>query len=335
MGARGAAIVPGGHTKEQWSASLDADTVKRFHRQVVSEDLENLALILRAAALAGKPAETMQFRAAVEEPPPENTKDLEQYWTNRARFAALDHRPADALAYYRIALDDRTNPPAYEHGILHDDLTAEFHTLWTRQGGTETAWTAWNPPTPSATPSTSAEAAQPGSAVDKPPLAPPAAQKKNAKAVTPPEGDWEKVAKKMPAFELSDFSGRQWRQADLTGKVIVVVSWATWCGPCHLQDALLQKFYDKVKDRKDLAVMSFNVDENPGQVLPFMRKQGYTFPILAAFSYPEAQNFVPRTWIIDKQGNWRWVKNGYDESKTYAEFEKDMLSQIGKAAAGQ
>ena len=326
----------GGHTKEQWSASIDADTVKRFHREVASEDIENLGLILRAAALAGKPAEAIKFRAVIEEPPPENKRDLEQYWTNRARFAALDHRPEDALAYYRIALDDRTSPPSYSHGVLRDDLTAEFHALWTRQGGTETAWVAWNPPAADAA-SESAEAAQPGAAAGKPPVAPAAAQKKkkNAKAVTPQEGDWEKVTEKMPTFELSDFSGKQWKQGDLAGKVVVVVSWATWCGPCHLQDALLQKFYNNVKDRKGVAVVSFNVDENPGQVLPFMRKQGYTFPVLAAFSYPEAQGLVPRTWIIDKQGNWRWVKDGYDESKTYDEFEKDMLSQIGKAEAEQ
>jgi thiol-disulfide isomerase/thioredoxin len=316
----------GGHTKETWSSSLDADTVKRFHRQMVSMDLENLGLILKAAMLAGKPEEAMQFRAAIEEPPPENKKDLGQYWTNRARFASLDHHPEDALVYYRTALDSRMQPPTYSQGILRDDLTAEFHTLWTRQGGTETAWALWNPPAPV----TDADATQRdgASAAGKPAVTP-----KGVAAAQ--EGEWEKVGKEMPSFELSDFSGKKWRQGDLAGKVVVVVSWATWCGPCRLQDALLQKFYDKVKDRKDLTIVSFNVDENPGQVLPFMQKQGYTFPVLAAFSYEGAQNYVPRTWIIDKQGHWRWVKNGYDESKTYAEFEKGLLSQIDKAEVGQ
>jgi thiol-disulfide isomerase/thioredoxin len=219
------------------------------------------------------------------------------------------------------------NPPEYSHGILRDHLTAEFHALWVRQGGTQTAWAASNPPASAA----SADAGQPGTAAGKPSVA----QKKNARAGTTEEGAWEEVTKKMPAFELSDFSGKQWKQGDLAGKVVVVVSWATWCGPCHLQDGLLQKFYDKVKDRTDLTVVSFNIDENAGQVLPLMRKQGYTFPVLAAFSYEQARDFVPRTWIIDKQGHWRWVKNGYDESKTYAEFEKDLLSRIGKAEAGQ
>jgi thiol-disulfide isomerase/thioredoxin len=275
----------GGHTKEEWSDSLDADTVKRFHRQTVSMDLENLGLILRAAALAGKPEDVMQFRAVIEEAPPENERDLvEQYWTNRARFAALDHHPEDALVYYRIALDNRTQSPTYSHGILRDDLTADFHALWTRQGGTQAAWALWNPPAPVA----NTDATQPG--VASVASTPVITRKKFVPAAQ--EGEWQKVTTKMPSFELSDFSGKQWRQGDLAGKVVVVVSWATWCGPCHLQDALLQKFYGKVKDRKDLTVVSFNIDENPGQVLPFMQKQGYSFPVLAAFSYEQAQNYV-------------------------------------------
>ena len=65
-----------------------------------------------------------------------------------------------------------------------------------------------------------------------------------------------------------------------------------------------------------------------------MQKQGYTFPVLAAFSIPERmRQLVPRTWIIDPNGNWLWVKNGYDESQAYGDFEKEMLEQIGKAKA--
>jgi len=319
----------GGHTQEHWGASIDAATAKRFYGQMVSEDLNNLGLILKAAALADKPGEALKFRAVIEEPPPENKKDLTQYWTNRARLAALDHHPQDALAYYRIALEDRTHPPEYSHGVLRDDLTAEFHTLWTKQGGTESAWAASKALATDA----SADASQPGAA----PVAgkPVATPKKAAQKIAAKEEDWKKVTTKMPAFELSDFSGKQWRQPDLTGKIVVVVSWATWCGPCHLQDAMLQKFYDKVKNRKDLVVVSLNIDQNPGQVLPFMRKQGYTFPVLAASSYAQAQEYVPQTWIIDKQGKWLWVKGGYDESKTYADFEKDLLNQIEKGEAGR
>ena len=140
---------------------------------------------------------------------------------------------------------------------------------------------------------------------------------------------------KMTAIDLADFSGKRWHQKDLVGKTVVIVSWATWCGPCRLQDAQLEKFYVKMKDRKDLAILGLNVDENPGEVRPFMQQHGYTFPVLAGSSFKQAVGLVPRTWIIDKQGNWRWVRNGFNEEKTYSDFETDLLGQIAKVSAGQ
>lgn len=319
----------GGHTKTKWGDNIPEEDLKRFKGYAAAEDLSVLGLILQAATLAGEPEEALQFRSAIEEPPPSDKSTLEQYWTNRARLASLDKHPQDALVYYRLALENRTKAPEYHHGLLRDDLTAEFHKLWTSQGGTETAWLAWNPPLSTERPEIKTEATAAGKNVL------PTNTNTLAKKEKGQETQWKTITAKMPSFQLSDFSGKAWKQKDLQGKVVVVVSWATWCAPCRLQDKLLQSFYDKVKDRKDLVIVSFNVDENPGLVLPFMQKQEYTFPVLAAFSYEEAKGLVPRTWIIDALGNWRWVKDGYDESKTYAEFEKDMLAQVEKAKVGQ
>ena len=116
----------------------------------------------------------------------------------------------------------------------------------------------------------------------------------------------------------------------------MITTWATWCEWCRLEDQYLEKFYEKEKGRKDLAILSFDLDENPGQVLPFMQQQGYTFPVLAAFSIPDNMTqSLPRTWIIDPNGNWLWEKVGYDESQAYADFEKEMLGRIDKAKASQ
>ncbi|GGG99354.1 TlpA disulfide reductase family protein [Silvibacterium dinghuense] len=327
----------GGHTEPNWSASLTADDIKRFNRYKESEDLDTVGLILQAALLTNQPQAASPLRASIEGPAPANEKDLTQYWTNRARLAALEHRPQDALAYYRLALDNRAEPPDWQHGVLEDRLMTEFHTLWTAQGGSETAWTAWNPPA-LGTASEATNAKTPDAKImdtktSETAARPPTAAKKKA-AVAASEDGWKPVTDTMPAFVLSDFSGRTWKQSELAGKVVLIVSWATWCGPCNLQDEMLEKFYEKEKGRKDLVILTFNIDQNPGEVLPFMRRKGYTFPVLAAASYPNVQNFVPRTWIIDKQGHWRWTLGGYDDAKTYPEFEKNLLTQIGKAEGG-
>jgi thiol-disulfide isomerase/thioredoxin len=290
-------------------------------------------MILKAAALAGRPEEALKFRAAIEEAPPSDKNARAQYWTNRARFAALDKRPQDAIVYYRLALDSRTHQPEYNHGLLRDELMTEFHDLWKAQGGTEAAWLAWNPPAPAA----SADAAAlPPTAAGKDKAAP---AKTVAAATTKKpdaQGDWKNAPQDLPLFELSDFSGKAWRLKDLQGKVVMITTWATWCEWCRLEDQYLERFYEKEKDRKDLAILTFDLDENPGQVLPFMKQQGYTFPVLAAFSIPDQMtNLVPRTWIIDPAGHWLWVKNGYDDAQVYSEFEKEMLDRIERAKAAQ
>ncbi|HZY61587.1 MAG TPA: TlpA disulfide reductase family protein [Edaphobacter sp.] len=310
-----------GHTKVNFGDDISDTDLKRFERFDAYQDRAILGLILKAAKLAGKPDEAFKFRSAIEEQPPTDKGALEQYWINRARFAVLNRHPQDALAYYRLAVDSRSKAPEYRHGILRDDLMAEFHNLWIAQGGTEAAWTA-------STEMSQAEKTQNNAAPAK-------ATSLTAKKKEP-QGDWKDASNDLPSFALSDFSGKTWRLKDLAGKVVMITSWATWCAPCRLEDKSLQKFYEKVKGRNDLMILTFNVDENPGQVRPFIQEQGYTFPVLEAFSLPpKMRAFIPRTWIIDPQGRWRWVKNGYDDSQDYAGFEKEMLDRIEMAKAPQ
>ena len=66
---------------------------------------------------------------------------------HRARLAVLENRKADGLAFYQLALQTRTTPPAPWHGKLQDNATDEARALWRDTGGTEVAWNIWsNPP---------------------------------------------------------------------------------------------------------------------------------------------------------------------------------------------
>jgi hypothetical protein len=89
-----------------------------------------------------------------------------------------------------------------------------------------------------------------------------------------------------------------------------------------------------VKNRSDIQVLTFDLDEDPGLVAPFLKEKGYTFPVLPAFSMEEAKGAIPENWVVDPHGIWRWVQIGYDE-KTDAEFEKEMLERLDAAKAGQ
>jgi thiol-disulfide isomerase/thioredoxin len=125
-----------------------------------------------------------------------------------------------------------------------------------------------------------------------------------------------RVGQTMPGFELVDLEGRTWRLSDLKGRTAFVNVWATWCEPCRKELPHLQKLYDGVKERPDVVFLTMNVDEKPSEVQPFIRTHGYTFPVILAYDYVRktlATVGIPRNWVIDQNGVWRFDEIGYRE----------------------
>lgn len=123
-----------------------------------------------------------------------------------------------------------------------------------------------------------------------------------------------RVGQPIPPFELVDLQGRTWRLADLKGKTAFVNVWATWCAPCRKELPHLQKLYDRVKDRSDVVLLTMNVDEKVPEVQPFVTKNSYTFPVIPAYDYVRktlATTGIPRNWVIDTDGVWRFDEVGY------------------------
>ena len=183
--------------------------------------------------MTGRIEEAGRVESSVDGPEPKQDRLRSDYWRNRAKFAALQGHNADALAYYQLALRNRQMAPKVWHGKLRDDLGDEAHAFWKEMGGTDTAWAVWSSPTP-------------------------------GKVQELTEVRWERAEKPFPPFELVDLSGKVWRLKDLAGKSLLINVWATWCGPCREELPHLQEVYEKVKDRADIQILTFNTDENVG-----------------------------------------------------------------------
>ena len=144
--------------------------------------------------------------------------------------------------------------------------------------------------------------------------------------------NWIQLDKPLPDFEISDAEGKSWRLADLKGKVTLVNLWATWCGPCRSELPYLQKLFNKVRERKDLAVVTLNTDDNPGLILPFLNENKYTFPVLPAAGYvaklvPELS--IPRNWIVDADGLLRKERVGFGNGDD--KWVDEMIETMEKA----
>jgi thiol-disulfide isomerase/thioredoxin len=278
------------------------DDEQRANSQMYQRQ-EIAGLMLQAARLAGRPAEAQALRASVETAPPSLKKRESGYWLNRARLAALENRKVVALTYYQLALETRISPPNPWQGKLRDDLADESRALWKDMGGTEVAYAVWS----------------------KPPV---------SKSEELKEGRWEKPKRTLPAFELTDLSGKTWKLATLEGKSVLVNLWATWCGPCNAELPRLEELYKKVKDRADVQILTFNLDEDLGLVAPFMKDKGYTFPVLPAYSLVTGMldGFgIPQNWIVDPQGKWRWTQIGFGAEPDWGGEMIQRLEQVKKS----
>lgn len=284
--------------KELGKDDLLTDAEQKQNKEMeASQEKEFISWRLQIAKVGRKPEDAAALKPLIEGPLPKKKEDHPGYWWNRASLALLENRKTDALAYYQLALQTRMQLPQAWHGKKRDALMEEAHALWKETGGSEVAWDVWN----------------------KAPV-------KKVQELT--DGRWEKATKTMPAFELLDMTGKTWRVKELGGKSVLINLWATWCGPCRAELPHLQKLYEKVKDRSDVQILTFNYDDNPGVITPYMKQEGFTFPVLPAYDFVTGvldSIFLPQNWILDPKGGWRWTQFGFGIDPAW---EEDMLRKL-------
>jgi thiol-disulfide isomerase/thioredoxin len=122
----------------------------------------------------------------------------------------------------------------------------------------------------------------------------------------------------LPEFSLFDLEGKTWKLSDLNGRAFLVNIWATWCGPCRKELPEVQKLYEKLKDRKDVAVLTLNIDDDLGKVAPYMQENKYTFPVLLSakeIALTISQSAIPQNWVLNSKGKVEWVRLGYNSTQ--------------------
>ena len=241
------------------------------------------------------------------------------YWSNMSKWARAVGHKLEALTYDRNSM--LSDPYITLNPSMEQYRTSSLRELWKEINGSEDGFEAWMTMTASANP-------YPG------PKGTPAAPKASVPTVVGSQSAWTKMDKPLPDFQISDAEGKTWRLADLKGKVALVNLWATWCGPCRAELPYLQKLFNKVRERKDLVVITLNTDENPGLILPFLTENKYTFPVLPASGYvaklvPELS--IPRNWIVDADGVLKMERIGFGNGEDG--WVDEMVEVMEKARA--
>jgi thiol-disulfide isomerase/thioredoxin len=217
----------------------------------------------------------------------------------RAQAAEIEGHTLDAVIMYRSALDIRgANPSSTGEP---DKLVDNFQRLWKQMGGTQEG------------------------------LGLPSGKKKIAESS---EGGWAHSKSTLPSFSLKDFDGKSWSLTKLDGKALLINVWATWCGPCVAEHPEFQKLYDKLRDRSDIAILSFNVDEDISRVAPYMTKHHYSFPVISAGDLVNSVKpslAIPQNWLVSPEGKLEWEQTGYNpDDKTWPDGIISKLQELLK-----
>ncbi len=285
-------------------ARLRDDRIPQQSRDMTAEsalatDIERAQILLSYYGASKQPDKVAALESELAAMQPNKPAQKARLLEARAEAAELLGRKLDALLMYRAVLQMR---PSKAPAGMEDSVAQNVARLWKELGGTEA-----------------------GRAL----LEEPKIQEASA-------ARWERPEKPLPLFTLTDLEGRTWKLANFEGKAVLINLWATWCGPCRAELPEFQKLYEKLKARPDVAVLSFNIDEDLGQVAPFMKENNFTFPVLLAHDF--VQNHlpsfaIPQNWFLDAAGRHLRTQVGFGND---ADWQAMMLAKLdevlGKAA---
>lgn len=138
------------------------------------------------------------------------------------------------------------------------------------------------------------------------------------------------VGDQAPDFTVEMFDGSRTTLSSLRGKVVLLNFWATWCPPCRKE---LKRVQHDVIDRfagRDFVFLPVSRGEERSAVEAFRRKTGYTFamgldPDQQVYDL-YAENYIPRNFLIDRDGRIVALSVGYEEQ----EFDA-LLAKIEEA----
>jgi peroxiredoxin len=139
------------------------------------------------------------------------------------------------------------------------------------------------------------------------------------------------VGSRAPALEGKDQAGNALSLKKLSGKVVLVDFWATWCAPCEKELPVLEKLYKRYQ-KDGLVIVGVSVDKDASKISRFLRRMGLSFPVVHDQDGSIADRYqpekMPSSYLVDRKGMVTFVQKGFRESDE-AELEARIKSALG------
>lgn len=138
--------------------------------------------------------------------------------------------------------------------------------------------------------------------------------------------------KPAPDFTLKSLTGSNLKLSEMTGNVVLINFWASWCGPCREEMPLLNALHNKYAPL-GFSVLGVNVEENADAARGFLKGFPVDFPVLLDNSNQVSKQYqviaMPTTVVVDRDGKIRFLHQGYksgDEEK-YRQMVKTLVRE--------
>lgn len=104
------------------------------------------------------------------------------------------------------------------------------------------------------------------------------------------------VSAVAPDFTLTTPEGKEVSLYDVKGKVKIIDFWASWCGPCRMENPNMVKLYEEFKDR-GLTIISVSLDTKKDKWVEAIKKDG--MPWIHVSSLEGWKSSVVKTYGFD------------------------------------
>ena len=135
-----------------------------------------------------------------------------------------------------------------------------------------------------------------------------------------------------PNFTLKSLGGKNLKLSEMTGNVVLINFWASWCGPCREEMPLLNDLHNKYQPL-GFTVLGINVEEQVDSARGFLKNFPVDFPILLDSSNQVSKLYeviaMPTTVVVDRDGKMRYLHKGYKpgDEKKYRDMVKKLIRE--------